>query len=226
MNTYALLSTASTATLTTVLREHGLSNTFMSGVKPLNPNSTIVGPAFTLRYIPAREDLDDGPVDNLRDIQRLAIERVKSGDVFVIDARADTRAGTLGSILATRLQKRGAEGIITDGAFRDSPVIRDMGLGCYASAMNAHTNKTIHHPSEFQVPVACGGVSVFPGDIIVGDGEGIVVIPVHLAESVAIAANEREKLEGFLLDRVRAGESIIGTYPPDEKTLQAYQKSK
>ena len=167
-DTLALLRAASTATLTTVLREHGLRNTFMHGVAPLRPDCRVAGPAFTLRYIPAREDLDDRPVDNLTDAQRVAIEQVQSGAVFVIDARGDTRAGTLGSILATRLQRRGAAGIVTDGAYRDSPVIRDLAFGCYAAAMNAHTNKTIHHPSEYQVPIACGGVAVFPGASIVG----------------------------------------------------------
>ena len=112
MDTRALLGAASTATLTTVLKEHGLHNTFMRGVAPLRPDCRVAGPAFTLRYIPAREDLDDRPVDNLTDAQRVAIERVQPGDVFVIDARGDTRAGTLGSILATRLQRRGAAGIV------------------------------------------------------------------------------------------------------------------
>ena len=225
-DTLALLHAASTATLTTVLREHGLRNTFMHGVAPLRPDCRVAGPAFTLRYIPAREDLDDRPVDNLTDAQRVAIEQVQSGDVFVIDARGDTRAGTLGSILATRLQRRGAAGIVTDGAYRDSPVIRDLEFGCYAAAMNAHTNKTIHHPSEYQVPVACGGVAVFPGDIIVGDGEGVVVVPAHLAADVAAAAAEQERLEEFLLRRVQDGASIVGTYPPNEDTLRAYRESR
>ena len=226
MNTLALLGAASTATLTSALKEHGLRNTFMHGVAPLRSDCRVVGPAFTLRYIPAREDLDGGPVDNLSDAQRVAIERVQPGEVFVIDARGDTRAGTLGSILATRLQRRGATGIVTDGAYRDSPGIRDLELGCYAAAMNAHTNKTIHHPSEFQVPIACGGVAVFPGDIIVGDGEGVVVVPAHLADRVATAAAEQERLEEFLLRRVREGASIVGTYPPDEDTLRAYRESR
>ena len=129
MNTLALLGAASTATLTTVLKERGLRNTFMHGVTPLRPGCRVAGPVFTLRYIPAREDLDDRPVDNLTDAQRVAIEQVQSGDVFVIDARGDTRAGTLGSILATRLQRRGAAGIVTDGAYRDTPDIRDLEMG-------------------------------------------------------------------------------------------------
>ena len=156
------LKVASTATLTSVLRNKGLYNTFMHQVAPLTPDMQMVGRAFTLRYIPAREDLDEVPLDNLKDVQRVGIEQVTAGDVFVIDARGDTRAGTMGSILAARLQVRGCAGIVTDGAYRDSPTIVASGLPAYAAAMNAHTNKTIHHPSEIQVPIACGGVAVFP----------------------------------------------------------------
>ena len=156
------LKVASTATLTSVLRNKGLHNTFMHQVAPLAPDMQMVGRAFTLRYIPAREDLDEVPLDNLKDVQRIGIEQVTAGDVFVIDARGDTRAGTMGSILAARLQVRGCAGIVTDGAYRDSPTIVASGLPAYAAAMNAHTNKTIHHPSEIQVPIACGGVAVFP----------------------------------------------------------------
>ena len=217
------LKVASTATLTSVLRNKGLLNTFMHQVAPLAPDVKMVGRAFTLRYIPAREDLDEVPLDNLKDVQRIGIEQVTAGDVFVIDARGDARAGTMGSILAARLQVRGCAGIVTDGAYRDSPTIVASGLPAYAAAMNAHTNKTIHHPSEIQVPIACGGVAVFPGDVLVGDGEGVVVIPAHLAEEVAVEAEEMEQKERFITEKIRAGASIVGTYPPDEQTLAEYQ---
>ena len=172
------LMESSTATLTSVLRLHG-PHTFMHGVAPVS-GMKMAGPAFTLRYIPAREDLDEIPMDNLKDVQRVGIEQVPDGAVFVIDARGQTSAGTMGSILAKRLQVRGAVGIVTDGAYRDTPTIVASGLPAYAAAMNAHTNKTIHHPSEIQVAVSCGEVAVFPGDIIVGDEEGVVVVPAHL----------------------------------------------
>ena len=217
------LKAVSTATLTSVLRNKGLHNTFMHCVAPLAPAMQMVGRAFTLRYIPAREDLDEGPLDNLKDVQRIGIEQVTAGEVFVIDARGDTRAGTMGSILAARLQVRGCAGIVTDGAYRDSPFIAASGLPAYSAAMNAHTNKTIHHPSEIQVPIACGGVAVFPGDVLVGDGEGVVVIPAHLAEEVAVEAAEMEHEERFILEKIRAGTSIVGTYPPDATTLAEYQ---
>ena len=166
------LQIPSTATLTTVLKKKGLNNTFMHGVAPMGEGMAMAGPAFTLRYIPAREDLNAAEVDNLTDVQRIGIERLERGEVFVIDARGDTTAGTMGNILATRLHARGCAGVVTDGAYRDTPAIVSIGINAYAAAMNAHTNKTSHYPSEIQVPVACGGVAVFPGDIIVGDGEG------------------------------------------------------
>lgn len=217
------LKMASTATLTSVLRNKGLHNTFMHNVVPLQSNARMVGRAFTLRYIPAREDLDEVPLDNLKDVQRIGIEQIGAGDVLVIDARGDTRAGTMGSILAARIQVRGCTGVVTDGAYRDSPTIAASGLPAYAAAMNAHTNKTVHHPSEIQVPIACGGVAVFPGDLLVGDQEGVVVIPAHLAAAVAAEAEEMEQKERFIMEKIRSGASIVGTYPPDEATLAEYR---
>lgn len=214
----------STATLTSVLARRGLRNTFMTGVRPLAPRTRMVGQAFTLRYIPAREDLDQtGVVDNLTDPQRIAVESVGPHDVLVIDARGDVRAGSMGAILATRMKLRGAAGVVTDGAFRDSPEIAASGLPAYARAAHAATNKTIHHPTDIQLPIACGGVAVFPGDVIVGDDEGVVVIPRHLAVEVAEEAVAQERREEFIMEKVRAGASIIGVYPPDAKTLAEYE---
>ncbi|MYE88817.1 ribonuclease activity regulator RraA [Candidatus Poribacteria bacterium] len=224
--TLDLLLIPSTATLTSVLRQHGITWTFMHGVAPLKPNMKMAGPAFTLRYIPMREDLDPGTVDNLKDVQRIGIEQIDEGEVLVIDARGDTRAGTMGSILATRLRCRGVAGIVTDGAYRDSPVIAELGMAAYAAAMNAHTNKTIHHPSEIQVPIACGDVAVYPGDIIVGDEEGVVVVPAHLAAQVAQTAAEMEEKEEFITEKIQSGASIVGVYPPDEQTLAEYEEWK
>lgn len=213
----------STATLTTTLKQFGLSRSFMHGVVPLRPNMKMAGPAFTLRYIPAREDLNAGEVDNLKDAQRVGIEEIGKGEVFVIDARGDTNAGTMGDILATRLFKRGAAGVVTDGAFRDSPSIAEIGLPAFSAAMNAHSNKTGHHPSEIQVPIACGDVAVLPGDIIVGDAEGVVVVPIQFAADVAQIALEMEAREEFLLKKIQSGASIVGTYPPNKSTLAEYE---
>lgn len=223
--TWGLLAEPSTATLTTVLAKLGFWNTFMTGVKPLSPGRRLVGQAFTLRYIPAREDLDrDLNVDNLTDPQRMAIERVGLRDVLVIDARGDERAGVMGNILAARMVARGAVGIVTDGCFRDSPAIAAMPLAAYSRSMNAATNKTIHHPQDIQLPVGCGGVAVYPGDVLVGDDEGVVVIPRHLAARVAREAAAQEHREAFILEKIRAGSSIVGVYPPDERTLAEYEE--
>ena len=221
---FDLLRIPSTATLTTVLSKHGLRHTFMTGVRPLAAGTRMAGQAFTLRYIPAREDLDQtGTVDNLTDPQRVAIERVGPNDVLVIDARGDIRAGSMGAILATRMKQRGAAGAVTDGAFRDSPEIAASGLAAYARAAHAASNKTIHHPTDLQLPIACGGVAVYPGDVIVGDDEGVVVIPRHMATEVAEAAVAQERREEFILEKVRSGASIIGVYPPNEATLAEYE---
>lgn len=215
----------STATLTAVLAKHGLHHTFLQGVRSLRPGTRLVGEAFTLRYIPAREDLDHtGTVDNLTDPQRVAIEQVGPGQVLVIDARGDVRAGTLGAILATRLLMRGAAGVVSDGSFRDTPEIAASGLPAFARGAHGAANKTIHHPTDFQLPVACGGVAVYPGDIVVGDDEGVVVIPRHLAAQVAEAAVAQEQREEFILTKVQAGASIVGVYPPDEATLREYEE--
>jgi regulator of RNase E activity RraA len=222
--TWELLSVPSTATLTTVLSKHGLWNTFITGAKPLAPQSRMAGQAFTLRYIPAREDLDyTGEINNLTDPQRVAIEQIGPRDVLVIDARGDVRAGTMGAILATRMKARGAAGIVTDGAFRDSPGIAEAGIPAYACAAHAATNKTIHHPADFQLPVGCGGVAVYPGDILVGDAEGVVVIPRHLARVVAEQAAAQERREDFIMEKIRCGASLVGTYPPDAQTQAEYE---
>ncbi len=225
-DTLRKLMQPSTATLTSALKAQGLANTYMQGVQPLKPGMKMAGPAYTLRYIPAREDLDAGEPDNLTDPQRVGIEQMSPGEVFVIDARGITSAGTMGNILATRIQQKGGVGIVTDGAYRDSPAIRQIGIAAYAAAMNAHTNKTVHHPSEIQVPIACGGVAVFPGDIIVGDSEGVVVVPVHLADEVAEAAAAQELKEQFIIERIESGASLVGNYPPNAETLAEFEQWK
>jgi regulator of RNase E activity RraA len=224
------LRQVSTATLTSVLLRLGLRNTFMTGVSPLVPGTRLVGQAYTLRYIPMREDLDadalEGRFDNLTNPQRVAIEHVSHGDVLVIDARGEVRAGTIGNILVTRLKHRGAAGLVTDGAFRDADGIAAVGLPAYCRGRHAATNVTLHHPVDVQLPIACGGISVYPGDAIVGDGDGVIVIPRHLAEEAAARALEQERRERFLLAKVQAGASIIGVYPPDAQTLAEYEAAR
>lgn len=226
-STWKLLEAPSTATLTTVLSKHGLWNTFMTGVHPLGNPTRMVGQAFTLRYIPAREDLDHtGVFDNLTDAQRLAVERIGPRDILVIDARGEARAGTMGNILATRMKVRGCVGFVSDGCYRDTVNILSLGLPTYGKGMHAATNKTIHHPADFQLPVGCGGVAVYPGDILVGDSDGVVVIPRHLAAKVAEEAAAMEDRESFYLEKIQGGASIIGTYPPNEETMAEYRRWK
>jgi regulator of RNase E activity RraA len=215
----------STATLTSQLAKRGFRNTCMQGVTPLRPTLRLVGHAFTLRYIPAREDLEPpGDTDNRTSKQRLAVEAVGPGDVLVIDARGDTRAGTLGDILAARIMRRGAAGIVTDGAFRDTPSIRLLDLPTYASGQSPYVSTRIHHPQDINVPIGCGGVAVLPGDVIVGDGEGVVAIPRAIAEEVIQASFEQDQREEFILSKIQQGGSILGVYPPDEVTLREYDE--
>jgi regulator of RNase E activity RraA len=217
------LRSVSTATLTTQLVRRGLRNTYMGGVLPLRPDLRMVGSAFTLRYAPAREDVGGMSYDNDTDIQRLAVEAIGEGQVLVIDARGETRAAALGNILATRIARRGAVGVVTDGAFRDSEGFRAIGLPSYAAAGHETTSSVLHHPVDMNVPIGCGGVLVRPGDILVGDNEGVVVIPFKMAESVAQDAYEQELLEEWILQQVDGGASIKGLYPPSEEAMKSYR---
>jgi regulator of RNase E activity RraA len=221
----AKLKTVSTATITSQLNKRGLRNTFLAGIYPLRPDLRMVGYAFTLRYIPAREDLADELYDNTRNVQRLAVEAIGPDDVLVIDARSEVGWGaTLGNILGTRLKVRGAAGIVTDGALRDTPGFKEIDLPTYIRAPHATSSFVVHHPAEMQVPVGCAGVAVIPGDVIVGDGEGVVVIPAKMAEEVAHDAYEQERREEFIQQKIAGGASILGVYPPDEKTLAEYKE--
>src|SRR3954464_3414650 len=188
--TKAKLAGVSAATLCTALFKRGLRNQFIQEVRPLNPDlPNMVGEAFTLRYIPAREDLN--PITVFQDRshpQRKAIEDCPPGAVFVIDSRKDARAASAGSILVTRLMKRGVAGVVTDGGFRDSPEIARLAIPAYHHRPAAPTNLTVHQAIDIDVPIACGDAPVFPGDVIVGDAEGVVVIPAHLADEIATEA--------------------------------------
>jgi regulator of RNase E activity RraA len=218
------LRSVSTATLTSQLQKNGLRDTFLAGLYPLRPDLRMVGYAFTLRYIPAREDLADERYDNTRNVQRLAVEAVGPEDVLIIDARGEVSAASLGHILGTRITQRGAAGFVTDGALRDTPGFRDLELPTYIRAAHATTSFVAHHPVDMQVPIGCAGVAVTPGDVVVGDAEGVVVIPAHLAEEVAHGAYEQEIREEFFQEKVADGASIIGVYPPNEETLAAFEQ--
>lgn len=215
------LARVSTATICTALYKRGLRNQFIQDVHPLNPGlGNMVGPAFTLRYIPSREDLN--PISVFEDRahpQRKAVEECPPGAVFVIDSRKNARAASAGSILVARLMKRGVSGVVTDGGFRDAPEIAKLAMPAYHQRPSAPTNLTVHQALDINVPIGCGDAPVFPGDIIVGDGDGVVVIPAHLATEVADETIEMTAFEDFVTEMVMAGRSILGLYPAtDERT--------
>ncbi len=208
------LLTISSATLTTVLFKHGLRNTFLQGLRPLGARHRMVGPAYTLRYIPSREDLDPLNVfEDRRHPQRVAIEECPAGHVMVIDSRGDAQAASAGNLLVTRLMKRGAAGIVTDGGFRDSPDIGALDFPAWHQRPAAPTNLIRHHAADVQLPIGCGGVPVYPGDVMVADSEGVVCVPRHLADTVAREAYEQTVYEDWVGERIVAGEGLFGLYP-------------
>ncbi|MBN9004751.1 MAG: ribonuclease activity regulator RraA [Rhizobiales bacterium] len=216
------LKAASTATVATALYKRGFRIQVIQDVHPLSPEQpTLVGEAFTLRYMPAREDLN--PVSVFRDRshpQRKAVEECPPGAVLVMDSRKDARAASAGSILVTRLVKRGVAGVVTDGGFRDSAEIAKLGFPAFHHRPSAPTNLTLHQAIEINVPIGCGDAPVFPGDVILGDQDGVIVIPAHLAEEIAEEATEMTAFEDFVTERVNNGRSILGLYPAtDAQTL-------
>ena len=227
-NSRASLAKVSTATLTTVLFKRGLRNVFIQGIFLLNRASPrMVGEAFTLRYIPAREDVDQlGAFEGRGHPQREAIEACPPGSVLVMDARRDASAATGGDILMTRLMVRGVAGVVTDGGLRDSPTIEKLPWPSYCGARSAPLNLVRHHAVESQVPIGCGGVAVYPGDVLVGDAEGVVVIPARIADEIATEAESQTQFEDWVEDKVRQGRSIFGLYPPDAQTKAEFESWK
>ena len=220
----AALRRASTATITTRLMERGFRNMYLAGVNAIRPDLRMVGYAFTLRYGPMREDLDILEYDNATNVQRVAVESVGRDDVLVIDARNDADAGTLGNILATRVMLRGAAGIVSDGAFRDTSAFREIDLPTYCRATHQTQSMARHHPIDINTPIGCSNVLVIPGDVVVGDADGVVIIPRAVAEEVAASALELELEEEFVLQKIRSGSSIVGVYPPEADTLAEYKE--
>lgn len=213
------LMKVSTATLCTALFKRGLRSQMIQNVRPLNPSGpNMVGEAFTLRYMPAREDRNQLAVFQNRDHpQRVAVEQCPPGAVMVIDSRKDARAASAGGILVARLMQRGAAGVVTDGGFRDSPDIAKYAMPAYHMQPSAPTNLTLHEAIEINGPIGCGDAPVFPGDVIVGDAEGVLVLPAHLADEIAAEATEMTVFEDFVQEKVMEGRSILGLYPPTEE---------
>ena len=209
------LKKISTASIATALFKRGLRNQFIQGVVPVSPKAeTMVGQAFTLRYIPAREDRNPITVfRNPEHPQRVAIETCPAGWVLVMDGRKDARAATAGSILITRLALRGAAGVVSDAGFRDADGIGALDMPAYYAKPSAPTNLTLHEALDINVPIACGDVAVFPGDVMLGDRDGVMVIPAHLADELADECTGMESFEDFVLEEVTKGTGIIGLYP-------------
>ncbi len=217
------LKNVSTASLCTALFKRGLRNQFIQDVGPVAPKGeNMVGQAYTLRYIPAREDRN--PIEVFRDPnhpQRIAVEQCPAGHVLVMDSRKDARAASAGSILVTRLMKRGVVGIVTDGGFRDAEGIGKLDIHAYHNRPSAPTNLTLHEAYDLNVPIGCGDAPVFPGDVLVGDKDGVVVIPAHLADELAEECAGMESFEDFVLEEVLAGKPIIGLYPATKDETKA-----
>lgn len=221
--TLRALREVSTATLTSQLLRRGIRTTFLQGLRPTRPDLRMVGYAHTLRYVPVREDVVAADRAELN-AQKRAIESVSPGDVLVIEARGEEGAGTIGDILALRALRRGAAGIVTDGGLRDSPAVAGLDVPTYYRAPHASQLGIVHYPLEVDVPVSCAGVLVLPGDVLVGDAEGVVVLPAALAEEVARDALEQEERERFALERVDLGDAVPGLYPLGESRLQEFEE--
>ena len=221
--TRARLMRVSTATLTTVLFKRGFYNTFLQQVRLVGgAKANMVGAAYTLRYIPAREDLDGiNAFNDRRHPQRVAVEECPEGQVLVMDSRGDASAASSGGLLLTRLMKRGVAGVVTDGGFRDTPEIALMNFAAYHQRPSAPTNLIRHHATDLQLPVACGGVAVYPGDVMVGDAEGVVCIPSNIADAVAVEAYDQTLYEDWVAQRIEEGAGLFGVYPMTDASEQA-----
>ena len=219
------LRLVSVATIATALFKRGLRNQVIQDVRPVAPKGkNMVGPAFTLRYMPAREDRNQlAEFRNPKHPQRHAIETCPPGHVLVMDSRRNANAASAGDILITRLMVRGGAGVVTDGGFRDAMQIGTLDIPAYHQRPASLTNLTINEAIEINCPIGCGDAPVFPGDIVVGDDDCVIVIPEHLADEVAEETTEMSAYEDFVVEQVRGGQTIIGLYPPtDEGNLAKF----
>ena len=218
------LRSVTTATLTTVLLKKGLRRIWMSGARPLfHAGTRVVGPAFTLRFTPTREDLATVDSWSSPTSTRAAIEAMPEGVIVVADAMGCRDAGIFGDILCARLVKRGVTALVTDGAVRDVAGVNGTGLPVWCAGGAAPPSVAGLTFVEWQVPVGCGGVAVFPGDVVVADADGAVLIPADLVEAVTEASVEQERLEAWIMREVERGMSLPGLYPPNAETKARYE---
>lgn len=223
----AALATVTTATLTTVLLKKGVRRTWLRGPKPLNPSGRrIVGPAFTLRFVPAREDLATPESWASPRSTRAAIEDMPAGCIAVIDAMGVTDAGIFGDILCARMQKRGVAALVTDGVVRDSAGVIGTGLPVWCAGVAAPPSVAGLTFVGWQEPIGCGGIAVYPDDVIVLDGDGAVLIPQAMVAEVTEQALEQERLEGWIMQEVERGVPLPGLYPPNAEAKARYEATK
>jgi regulator of RNase E activity RraA len=221
------LRQVSTSTLATQLYKRGYRQPQILGVRPIGQvTDGFVAEAFTMRFIPAREDVNTlDPYRSGNTLQWDAIESVPPGQVLVVDSRGDTSAASGGDMLMTRAWKRGVAGFVTDGGLRDGHVLSQLPFPTYAAAVTITTRAAWHHVADLQVPIGCGGVAVYPGDVLVADRDGIIVIPRSLAAEIADPSLEQEKLEAYVATKIQAGEPLAGNYPPGEALKAEYTAS-
>jgi regulator of RNase E activity RraA len=224
---HQILSRMSTATLTTVLLKKGLRNVWLRGTQPLKPGQPrIVGRAFTLRFVPAREDLATPESWSSPISTRAAIEAMPEGCIAVVDAMGVLDAGIFGDILCARMHKRGVAALVTDGVIRDISGVRETGLPVWCNGVAAPPSVAGLTFVNWQEAIACGGVAVFPDDVIVVDDDGAVLIPKNLLEDVVAVAVEQERLESWIMEQVQEGASLPGLYPPNADNRARYEASR
>ena len=226
--TLAQLRAAGVPAVSQTLYGLGLMNAFIAGLSPAGPVAeAFAGPAFTLRAIPAREDLRaDAAAGRSPNAHRAAMRDVAAGEVIVTGIGGVAGVSLFGDLIATHLQNIGCAGIVTDGGVADLAALGHVGLPVFSAGSAPVPGTARVMIVGWREPIACRGVPVYPGDIVVGDGNGVVVVPPHLAETVAQKALDKERLEEFLLRRLQAGDPLDGTYPPDEATLAAYRAAR
>ncbi len=220
-----------TSTLTGVLYRRGLRNMFLHDVLPIRPDmQRMVGLAFTMRFIPSREDKDAPGAPGRGQVQRTAMEECPPGHVLVVDARGDARAASAGDIYVGRLKARGCAGIVTDGGLRDTEGVFKTGLPAYHRRPSSPPSPVAHHPADLDLPIGCGGVAVYPGDVIVGDCDGVVVIPPDIAEAVAEEALATTLYDEFAEQEVARGRALLGLFPvageEAKRDFEAWKKSR
>jgi regulator of RNase E activity RraA len=224
---FAALTQVSTATITTVLLKQGLRNVWLRGTRPLRPGQPrVVGRAFTLRFVPAREDLATPESWSSPISTRGAIEAMPEGCVTVVGAMGVTDAGIFGDILCARMARRGVAALITDGVVRDLAGVLSTNLPVWCNGVSAPPSVVGLTFVNWQEPIGCGGVAVFPGDVIVVDDDGAVVIPQALLADVVSAAVEQERLENWIMREVEAGAPLLGLYPPNAENRARYEDSR